>query len=420
VANIACRYADRDLATKVPSARLDVPGIFFPRLAFLGAICYPLRGGLSSRHPDTASFPLHSILARKLSCPGTFACPSKELPMSDDSDLLADSRMPLGDHIEELRLRLWRAIIGYLVAVVLGFLVSRPLFLAIAAPIDRELRDFHQRRLASQQQKLEQGDGALTRANEPREVPLEVRLSDFRVALGLPPDNDEAWVVVPARIRPASWMLATAEAHYTVLHKPGLTALTITEPFMVYFKVSLVLGLVLASPWIFYQLWAFVAAGLYPHERRLVYVFLPLSLGLFLGGVALCQLVVLPAGVSYLLSYYEWLDVEPGLRLGDWLNFALWMPVAFGLSFQTPLVMLALERIGLFSVAAYRNNRRIAIFLLAVLAAVVSVTPDWFNMLALAAPLWLLYELGIVLCRLSARRDSEEDEESGPLVDDFT
>jgi sec-independent protein translocase protein TatC len=339
--------------------------------------------------------------------------------MPDDSDLFADSRMPLGEHIEELRRCLWRSIFGYLVAVVLGFLVSRPVFSAIAAPIDRELRDFQDRRLATQQHKLNEGDAALTLADQPREVPVEFRLSDLRSALGLPAGNEEGWVELPLRIRPVSWSLATANAHYTVLHKPGLTALTITEPFMVYFKVSLVLGLVLASPWIFYQLWSFVAAGLYPQERRLVHLFLPLSLGLFLGGVALCQFIVLPAGVSYLLSYYEWLDVEPGLRLSDWLHFALWMPVAFGLSFQTPLVMLALERIGLFSVAGYRNHRRLAIFLLALLAAVVSVTPDWFNMLALAAPLWVLYELGIVLCRLAARGDRGEEEMDDALAEDL-
>jgi sec-independent protein translocase protein TatC len=339
--------------------------------------------------------------------------------MSADADLFADSRMPLGDHIEELRRCLWRAILGYVVAVVLGFLVSKPFFSVIAAPIDRELRDFYDRRLAAQQRKLDEGDATLALANKPREVPLEFRLTDLRAAVGLPAGMEDGWVALPVRIRPVSWSLATANAHHTVLRKPGLTALTITEPFMVYFKVSLVLGLVLASPWIFYQLWFFIAAGLYPHERRLVHVFLPLSLGLFLGGVALCQFAVLPAGVSYLLSYYEWLDVEPGLRLGDWLSFALWMPIVFGVSFQTPLVMLALERIGLFSVEGYRNHRRLAIFLLAVLAAVISVTPDWFNMLALAAPLWLLYELGIVLCRLAARRDAHEEATAEPLADDL-
>jgi sec-independent protein translocase protein TatC len=213
------------------------------------------------------------------------------------------------------------------------------------------------------------------------------------------------------------WAIATGPGHNSVLRPARLTALTVTEPFTVYFKVSLVLGLVIGSPWIIYQLWTFIASGLYRHERRLVYFFTPLSLGLFLGGVVLCQLVVLPAGLSYLLSYYEWLDVEPELRLNDWLHFALWMPVVFGLAFQTPLVMLALERIGLFSVSTYRNNRRLAIFLLAVLAAVLTVSPDWWNMMALAIPLWVLYELGIVLCWLMSQGEPAEEPTEEELAD---
>jgi sec-independent protein translocase protein TatC len=337
--------------------------------------------------------------------------------MQSEADPLASSRMPLGDHLEELRLRMWRALIGYAVAVVVGFLASRPVFDVISGPIDASLKDFHARRLAAQQRKLAAGDLALAGADAPREVPLEVHGGALRVALGLPAGaEDEAWVEVPARIRPVSLMLAAGPGYHTVLRPPALTALTITEPFLVYFKVSLVLGLVLASPWLAWQFWAFVGAGLYPHERRLVYFFGPLSLGLFLGGVLLCQLVVLPTGVAYLLGYYEWLDVEPELRLRDWLDVALWTPVVFGLCFQTPLVMLAVERLGILSVQTYRNNRRLAFFLLAVLAAVVTVTPDWVNMLALAVPLCLLYEAGIVLCRLAARSDpiTPDEEEVAP------
>jgi sec-independent protein translocase protein TatC len=335
--------------------------------------------------------------------------------VDSDFDPFASSRMPVGDHLEELRRCLWRAILGYAVAVVLGFLLSRPAYDVIAAPVEQSLDAFYARRLAAQQRKLDAGDSALTQADAPREVSIEVRKSDLHAAVGLPAVDAEdgacCWIELPVRIRPVRWTLATSAGHHAVLRQPRLTALTVTEPFVVYFKVSLVLGLVLGSPWIAYQLWTFVASGLYPHERRLVYLFGPLSLGLFLGGVVLCQFVVLPAGVSYLLGYYEWLDVEPELRLNDWLFLALWTPVIFGLSFQTPLVMLALERIGVFSVDTYRNHRRLAIFLMAVLAAVLTVSPDWFNMLALAVPLWFLYELGIVLCRLASRNDPQPDEE---------
>jgi len=196
-----------------------------------------------------------------------------------------------------------------------------------------------------------------------------------------------------------------------MVHRPpSLMSLTITEPFTVYFKVSAYCGIVLASPWIFYQLWLFVAAGLYRHEKRLLHVNLPLSIALFLGGVALCEFVVLPTGVDYLLSFNDWLGYEPEPRLSDWLSFALLMPLVFGLAFQTPLAMVCLERIGVFSVEGYRRHRRLAIFLLAVLAAVLSVTPDYYSMLALTVPLWGLYEVGILLCRWSPRPPSEVEE----------
>jgi sec-independent protein translocase protein TatC len=187
-------------------------------------------------------------------------------------------------------------------------------------------------------------------------------------------------------------------------------SLTITEPFLAYFKVSAYCGIVLASPWIFYQLWLFVAAGLYPHEKRLVRVNLPLSIVLFLGGVALCEGIVLPTGLDYLLSFNDWLGYYPELRLSDWLNFALLLPLVFGLAFQTPLVMVFLQRIGVFGVEEYRRNRRMAMFLLAVLAAIVTVTPDPINMLALAVPLWGLYEVGILMCRWPSRTILSEPE----------
>jgi sec-independent protein translocase protein TatC len=334
----------------------------------------------------------------------------------DDPDCAPDdpfvaTRMSLGDHIEELRKHLVRALAGFIVALVAGFLVSPELLRFIAAPVDRALANFHQRRLERLAQQLAAGDAQLTDANRPRDIELLLPARRLAELLGLPgEEHPPEWTPVPVRVRPLDWALLTGDASRLVNRPPSLMSLTVTEPFTVYFKVSAWCGVVLASPWIFYQLWLFVAAGLYPHEKRLVRVNLPLSIGLFLGGVALCEFVVLPTGVDYLLSFNDWLGYEPGLRLSDWLSFALLMPLVFGLAFQTPLVMVFLERIGLFSVDGYRRNRRLAIFLLAVLAAVLSVTPDYYSMLALAVPMWGLYEVGILLCRWSPHPPEEEGE----------
>lgn len=182
-----------------------------------------------------------------------------------------------------------------------------------------------------------------------------------------------------------------------------LSALSVQEAFMAYVKVSLACGLVLGSPWIFYQIWLFVAAGLYPHEKRLVNVYLPVSVGLFLFGVVICQFFVIPKAIEALLWFNQWIGMKPELRFNEWLGFAIMMPVVFGVSFQLPLVMLFLERVGLFSIDQYKAQWRIAIFVIHVFAAVITPSVDIVSMELLAMPMFGLYWFGIILCMLRPR-----------------
>ena len=117
----------------------------------------------------------------------------------------------------------------------------------------------------------------------------------------------------------------------TVQIDQSLVSLAPLETLTIFFMVCLVTGLVLASPWVFYQIWSFVAAGLYRHERRYVKKYLPFSLGLFLAGVFLCFLFVLPITLSFLLQFNVWLGVAPTLRLSEWMSFATILPLIFGL-----------------------------------------------------------------------------------------
>ena len=169
------------------------------------------------------------------------------------------------------------------------------------------------------------------------------------------------------------------------------------EGFVVYFKVTLICSIILASPWIFYQLWAFIAAGLYPHEKRYVHVYLPASLGLFLLGVFVCQFLVLPGAIKALLGFNNWVDFDPDLRVNEFLSFAIVLPLIFGVSFQTPLVMLFLERIGVFTVDDFKAKRKIAILVIVVAGAVLTPGQDPFSQCLLALPMIFLYELGILL-----------------------
>jgi sec-independent protein translocase protein TatC len=174
-----------------------------------------------------------------------------------------------------------------------------------------------------------------------------------------------------------------------------------------YFKVAIVLALLVASPWVFYQTWAFVAAGLYPHERRGVYAFLPASVGLFLTGVAVCQFLVMPAAVRGMLEFNSWTGYDPDLRLREWMGLAILLPVVFGLSFQTPLVMAFFTRIGVTRARDYLRYWRHAVFGLAVFAAVITPTQDLITWGYLFVPMLALYLVGVGISKLVEPRSQE-------------
>lgn len=337
----------------------------------------------------------------------------------DDEDLFAHTRMSLGDHIEELRGALWRAIKGFLLAMILGFFLAEPALHFISRPIETQLMKFYERRVERKKQALDNGDEGMKALNQPLSIPLTFSRTQMREKLGLPaqPGTEaEDAVTLAVGVRPADLVFGTTPLQREVNRPPALKALSIQETFMVWMKVAIYLGIVLASPWIFYQIWMFVAAGLYPQEKVLVHRYLPLSILLFLSGAALCQFIILPIGIDYLLRFNEWLNIEPDLRLSEWLSFAIIMPLAFGVSFQTPLAMFFIYRLGIVEVQTFRTYRKIAIFVLFVLSALLVASGDPFSMMGMAIPLCLLYELGIVMCMLSPRQGIdlgvEESEET--------
>ena len=139
-------------------------------------------------------------------------------------------------------------------------------------------------------------------------------------------------------------------------------------------------------------------AGLYPHEKKHIHLYLPVSVGLFLAGAMLCQFVVLPGAVKALLGFNSYVDLDPDLRLNEWLGFAIMLPLVFGVSFQTPLVMFFLNRIGLFTAEMYWRKWRYAVFILAAFSAVITPTPDAVTMLYLFVPMFGLYVIGVLVC----------------------
>ena len=163
----------------------------------------------------------------------------------------------------------------------------------------------------------------------------------------------------------------------------------------------------------FIQIWLFVAAGLYPHERKYVYVYLPFSLGLFLIGAATAFFFVFGPVLNFLLGFARMLDIAPDLRISEVISFVLFLPLGFGLAFQLPLVMLFLHRIGLFTVEAYLEKWRIAVLVIFVISMM--LTPaDPYSMLLMAGPLTALYFLGVAMCRWMPRGENPFNEAYEP------
>ncbi len=199
--------------------------------------------------------------------------------------------------------------------------------------------------------------------------------------------------------------LALAEMEVWEPMTVATQSLAAAEGFMIWMKAGAIAGLFLASPWIFYQIWVFVAAGLYPHEQRYVYVYMPMSILLFVAGALLAFYFVFDPVLGFLFQFNARMGIDIQPRIGDWLSFVLFLPLGFGIAFQLPLVMLILNWLGIFSVRAYLEKWRVAILVVFFLAMV--LTPaEPISMMLMAVPLTLLYFFGIALCRWMPRRQN--------------
>ena len=182
----------------------------------------------------------------------------------------------------------------------------------------------------------------------------------------------------------------------------NLVVLDVSAGLVNYLKVGFYAGIVLSSPWLFYQLWAFVAVGLYPRERRHVVWAVPTCSVLFIGGALFFLFVVADDVLFYLLQMSKWMGVMPLITFSSHVSFMTSMMVVFGLAFQTPLVIVTLRALGIVSMRALHRYRRHVIVGILILAALMT-PPDPFSQLAMAVPMWLLYELGILLSYLLVR-----------------
>lgn len=190
-------------------------------------------------------------------------------------------------------------------------------------------------------------------------------------------------------------------------------ATTPFESYAAYFKISLVFGLFLSSPFIFYFIWSFIRPGLAPRERRKIVPVALICALLFTGGALFGYFLVFPTGFHFVVGILEGSDTVLLPKMNDYLSFAFFLLLAFGLSFELPLFLWLLGKFGLVKAEQLRRSRKYAVVLIFLIAGVLTPGPDVPSQLMMAAPLLVLFEVGILLVRLAQR--GREPSESPPV-----
>jgi len=260
--------------------------------------------------------------------------------MVKEKDQMKETKMPLFGHLSELRNRIIISLISLFIGFVIAFIFSENLFSLLT-------------------------------------IPLKYNLS-FHIS---PP-----------------FVLFT-EKNVT----SDLIFLAPAEAFWMHLKVSMITGLILSLPVIFSQLWKFVAPGLLQKEKKYVVPFVIIATTFFLIGAAYCFFLVLPFALRFLLTY-KTESLTPMLSVGKYIDFCLKFILAFGFIFELPIAIIFLAQMGLVSPRTLSKNRKYAILIAFIVAAILTPTPDVFNQTMMAVPMIVLYEVGILISRIFIRK----------------
>jgi sec-independent protein translocase protein TatC len=179
------------------------------------------------------------------------------------------------------------------------------------------------------------------------------------------------------------------------------------EGFIVYIKVCLFFGVLVSSPWVFWQIWAFVSSGLYRHERKFVHAVAPISAALFITGSVFFLIIIAPLAMGFFIRFNERLALSSNWTFQSYMNMVLALTLVFGVAFQMPIAIVFAERMGLVSIKDLSRGRRFVILGLVIVAAM-ATPPDPVSQLALAVPLYALYESSILVCRFMGKRKSQQ------------
>ena len=189
-----------------------------------------------------------------------------------------------------------------------------------------------------------------------------------------------------------------------------LVFLAPAEALWMHLKLSLIIAIIISSPIIFYEIWKFVSPGLLMKEKKYVVPFVVIATSLFLMGSLFCFIIVLPFAMNFLLTY-KTESIKPMLSVGNYIDFCLKFILAFGAIFELPVAIVFLTKMGIVTTDFLAKNRKYAVIMAFIIAAVLTPTPDAFNQILMALPIILLYEAGIWASRiLNLKQKGKKDD----------
>lgn len=333
-------------------------------------------------------------------------------PGSSAPDTLG-SEMSFLDHLEELRKRITYSAIFIFVAFFACWYVSNHLYNFLALPVKQALANAQQRQLplgnltGNEQiaplSSLKENDVARYVFSEATKLGASVIPLGTTVSARVAKDNqgriglftDESLIagatVIPRGVKLPIDFNETPDALAGADGK--LIVTSVMESFSLYVKVSLYAAVCLSVPFLLYQIWAFIAPGLYPHERSYAVPFIVLSTVSFVIGAAFAYYILFPPAAAYLLGLGQ--DFQLLLKATDYFDFIILIMLAMGIVFQMPAVTYILARLGLVTAAFLIRIWKTALVVILLAAAILSPTSDVLNMMLFAAPMIVLYGVSI-------------------------
>ncbi|WP_416723551.1 twin-arginine translocase subunit TatC [Bacillus stercoris] len=192
-----------------------------------------------------------------------------------------------------------------------------------------------------------------------------------------------------------------------------LNAFNLTDPLYVFMQFAFIIGIVLTSPVILYQLWAFVSPGLYEKERKVTLSYIPISILLFLAGLSFSYYILFPFVVDFMKRISQDLNVNQVIGINEYFHFLLQLTIPFGLLFQMPVILMFLTRLGIVTPMFLAKIRKYAYFTLLVIAALIT-PPELLSHMMVTVPLLILYEISILISKTAyrkAQRSSAADQD---------